>query len=175
MPIGAAIPARQPLRWLERPVAPATRDRLRVLNTAAVAFDAAPTTVALPDLSAFPTPKAKAERLLQAAAAVEHALMVQYLYVGYSLPGRGADIVGIAVEEMSHLMTVQNSALDRLGARSRPARFRASGPRRGKALSLHALVGAGQQCLACQICRCRVPRQPACNDSPASSRDFIDG
>ena len=85
-------------------------------------------TVALPDLSAWPTPLAKAEILLQSAAEVEHALMVQYLYAAYSLktakdvtePAQKAVLtetsptawpqvlLGIAREEMGHLMTVQN-------------------------------------------------------------------
>jgi hypothetical protein len=52
-----------------------------------LAAEAAPVTVtvALPDLSAWPSPLAKAEILLQSAAEVEHALMVQYLYAAYSL------------------------------------------------------------------------------------------
>lgn len=59
--------------------------------------------------------------LLHVAAEVEHALMVQYLYAAWSLGGpdvRGGDhdtarqerevILGIAKEEMGHLITVQN-------------------------------------------------------------------
>ena len=64
--------------------------------------------------------------LLHSAAEVEHALLVQYLYAAYSLAERGfagpsvpADpehlvrrwrrtIVGIAREEMGHLLTLQN-------------------------------------------------------------------
>jgi Ferritin-like len=54
--------------------------------------------------------------LLHTAAEVEHALLVQYLYAAYSLDGTaGAEvgrwrrtIVGIAREEMAHLLTVQN-------------------------------------------------------------------
>jgi hypothetical protein len=95
--------------------------------------DAASTTVtvALPDLSPWPTPLGKAEILLQSAAEIEHALMVQYLYAAYSLKG-SADVsdaaqkavltetsptawpqvlLGIAREEMGHLMTVQNLLL----------------------------------------------------------------
>ena len=77
------------------------------------------TTLDLPDLAAYPTPLSKAVRLLQAAAAIEHALMVQYLYAGSAFSGRVPaqmpaiatyyrTIVGIGIEEMSHLMTVQN-------------------------------------------------------------------
>lgn len=87
--------------------------------------------IPLPDLTEWPTPRGKAEILLQTAAEVEHALMVQYLYAAYSL--RDADEVtdpgqrqvlssrtdtawpqllrGIAREEMGHLMTVQNLLL----------------------------------------------------------------
>jgi hypothetical protein len=82
-------------------------------------------------LSAFQTPRAKAEILLQSAAEIEHALMVQYLYAAYSL--KTADdvtdpaqkkvldeksatswpqvLLAIAREEMGHLMTVQNLLL----------------------------------------------------------------
>jgi hypothetical protein len=85
-------------------------------------------TLALPDLTDWPTPQGKAKILLESAAEVEHALMVQYLYARYSL--KEADEVGepeqqgvldetseqswpqmllaTAREEMGHLMTVQN-------------------------------------------------------------------
>ena len=57
--------------------------------------------------------------LLRLAAEVEHGLMVQYLFAAYSLDGRNAPaqadvrawqetILGIAKEEMGHLVTVQN-------------------------------------------------------------------
>ena len=85
-------------------------------------------TVELPDLSAWPSPLNKAGILLESAAEVEHALMVQYLYAAYSLKGgdQATDpaqqaalddalpdswprvLLGIAREEMGHLMTVQN-------------------------------------------------------------------
>ena len=68
--------------------------------------------VDLPDLSAFPTSLQKTVFLLQAAAEIEHALLVQYLYGAYSGPSSGkAEVTSIAVEEMSHLMTVQNLLL----------------------------------------------------------------
>jgi len=66
--------------------------------------------------------------LLTIAAQIEHSLMVQYLYAGYSLGGPQVPkdhhgdvaawrqvILGIAKEEMGHLITVQN-ALRFLGA-----------------------------------------------------------
>lgn len=59
--------------------------------------------------------------LLNVAAEIEHALMVQYLYAGYSLGGAQVPpdqralvrqwqtiILGIAKEEMAHLITVEN-------------------------------------------------------------------
>jgi hypothetical protein len=73
------------------------------------------------DIPAEFTPRQYAVLLLHIAAAVEHALMVEYLYAGFSLCGpqlpttRQAEvaewqetILGIAKEEMGHLMTVQN-------------------------------------------------------------------
>ena len=62
-------------------------------------------------------PRDEAVFLLTAAAEIEHALMVQYLYAAYSLrvrarTCRAADVknllVQIAREEMGHLVTVQN-------------------------------------------------------------------
>ena len=50
----------------------------------------------------------KAATLLRVAAQVEHALMVQYLYAGYSFAPTQREIANVAIEEMSHLMTVQN-------------------------------------------------------------------
>jgi hypothetical protein len=54
--------------------------------------------------------------LLHTAAEIEHALLVQYLYAAYSLDSAASaevrrwrrTIVGIAREEMAHLLTVQN-------------------------------------------------------------------
>src|SRR5437764_736032 len=59
--------------------------------------------------------------LLHVGAEIEHALMVEYLYAGYSLGGPGVPepyremvrgwqevILGIAKEEMGHLISVQN-------------------------------------------------------------------
>ncbi len=63
------------------------------------------------------TPQAQAVELLQAAAEVEHALLAEYLYAAYSIDPAGPcaalrDImVQIAVEEMGHLITVQNLLL----------------------------------------------------------------
>jgi Ferritin-like len=94
-------------------------------------------TVELPDLRAWQSPSDKAEILLESAAEIEHALMVQYLYAAYSLrssaevtdpaqitvlgdepddpddPGDSWPLVikEVAREEMGHLMTVQNLLL----------------------------------------------------------------
>jgi Ferritin-like len=67
------------------------------------------------------SPRQFAVILLHIAAAVEHSLMVEYLYAGFSLCGPEVPaprrtevaqwqetILGIAKEEMGHLMTVQN-------------------------------------------------------------------
>ena len=87
-------------------------------------------TVPLPDLRAYPTPRDRAKILLESAAEIEHALMVQYLYAAYSMKSK-ADVsepeqqelldeddesgqswpltlLAIAREEMGHLLTVQN-------------------------------------------------------------------
>lgn len=72
----------------------------------------------IPDLSGFPAAHQKAAHLLRLAAGIEHALMVQYLYSAYSIGASSGtlanvrkSIAGIAVEEMAHLMTVENILL----------------------------------------------------------------
>jgi hypothetical protein len=100
---------------------------LSALLAAPAGMAAAPA-IELPDMSAWPTPPEKAKVLLESAAEVEHALMVQYLYAAYSLksadevtdqaqkaaldeslPGSWPQLLlGIAREEMGHLMTVQD-------------------------------------------------------------------
>jgi hypothetical protein len=63
------------------------------------------------------TPQAQAVELLQAAAEVEQALLVEYLYAAYSIDPSGPAaalrdiVVEIAIEEMGHLITVQNLLL----------------------------------------------------------------
>jgi len=67
------------------------------------------------------SPRAQTIDLLKAAAEVEHALLTQYLFAAYSIDSAGPAanlkdvIVEIAVEEMGHLITVQN-LLRALGA-----------------------------------------------------------
>ncbi|MCV2489178.1 ferritin-like protein [Geodermatophilus sp. YIM 151500] len=104
--------------WSEHPV-PA-------LAVDGVSGAAVPVSVPLPDLRAWASPLDKAEILLESAAEVEHALMVQYLYAAWSLKGPEEDpgharvlddgragswprvLLGLACEEMGHLMTVQD-------------------------------------------------------------------
>jgi Ferritin-like len=83
-------------------------------------------TVEIPDLSEWPTPRDKAKILLETAAEVEHALIVEYLYAAFSLkssqevsdPAQQSalqdwfDVLRlIARQEMGHLMTAQNLLL----------------------------------------------------------------
>src|SRR5215831_5952016 len=83
-------------------------------------------TVEIPDLREFPAPADKARILLETAAEVEHALLVQYLYAAFSLkssqevsdPAQQSALrdwpevlLLIARQEMGHLMTAQNLLL----------------------------------------------------------------
>lgn len=80
-------------------------------------------TLNFPSLDGRPTPVSKAQVLLEAAAEVEHALLVQYLYALFSLKASdaahpiGMDVAiaawssllrRTAIDEMGHLLTVQN-------------------------------------------------------------------
>jgi hypothetical protein len=68
-------------------------------------------------------PRDEAGFLLNAAAEIEHALMVQYLFAAYSvriIPGDASavelgalqnQLLQVAREEMGHLMTVENLLL----------------------------------------------------------------
>jgi rubrerythrin len=82
--------------------------------------------VEIPDLREWPTPRDKARILLETAAEVEHALLVQYLYAAFSLksskevsdPAQQSALqdwsevlLHIARQEMGHLMTAQNLLL----------------------------------------------------------------
>lgn len=112
----------KPLTWKPRKIAASSERPLRPLTqrfggmgmTGAhemVGAAAAATDIELPDLSAYPTAHDKAGRLLQVASSIEHALLIQYLYAGYGFSPPQQLILGVAVEEMSHLMTVQNMLL----------------------------------------------------------------
>ncbi len=74
----------------------------------------------------FASPYLELARLLREATEIEHALMLQYLYAAFSLKpdyadiaGTGApgstDLIGVAVQEMQHLATV-NRLLAAIGA-----------------------------------------------------------
>ena len=74
----------------------------------------------------FISPRLELVRLLREAAEIEHSLMIQYLYAAYSvkpayqeLIGAGNpntnDLLGVAIQEMQHLMDV-NRLLVELGA-----------------------------------------------------------
>lgn len=66
----------------------------------------------VPSVSGANTPKEDAIGLLMLAAEVEHALMVQYLYAAQSVPRPLSQTIrSIAVEEMGHLITIQNLLL----------------------------------------------------------------
>jgi hypothetical protein len=69
-----------------------------------------------PRVEGAKSPKEDAIGLLQLAAEIEHSLMVQYLYAAASVrPGTGVSarnkVLGVAVQEMGHLMAVQNLLL----------------------------------------------------------------
>jgi len=73
----------------------------------------------VPRIADATTPKQDAIGLLQLAAEVEHALLVQYLYAAASInPAGGAaskqahdTVTAIAIQEMGHLLCVQNLLL----------------------------------------------------------------
>lgn len=72
----------------------------------------------VPGVQDAKTPKEDAIGLLMLAAEVEHALMIQYLYAAASLKSADAGGVGpwskimtVAVQEMGHLLAVQNLLL----------------------------------------------------------------
>jgi len=73
-------------------------------------------TYGAPAVKGAKNPKEDAIGLLQLAAEIEHSLMVQYLYAAASvLPVGGSDarskIMSVAVQEMGHLISVQNLLL----------------------------------------------------------------
>ena len=103
------------LRWRRHQLSAAQPDALRSLTPRSLLVPsrlAGPTPsdsdhdIQLPELPA--TPLEKAVVLLRVASQIEHALMVQYLYAGYSFQPTQREIANVAIEEMSHLMTVQN-------------------------------------------------------------------
>jgi hypothetical protein len=98
----------------------------------------------------FQDPYLELVRLLREASEIEHALLVQYLFAGFSLkpryqglagggfPSAGSTFLSVAVQEMSHLDAV-NELLMLLGASSVAVTSRIYGDHcakgKGKALS----------------------------------------
>ena len=107
--------AKTTLKWRAYPVRSEHAEALRCLTGRAFDADvpgrvgvaAADSTIELPE-DLPDAPLDKAVTLLWAAAKVEHALMVQYLYASYSFAEPDRVLANVAIEEMSHLMTVQN-------------------------------------------------------------------
>jgi hypothetical protein len=89
---------------LELPAAPKPKLQLRA---AEALFQAG-----IPTLESALTPREDAIGLLKLAAEVEHALLVQYLYAAQSVRGAAAQAIAhVGVQEMGHLVTVQNLLL----------------------------------------------------------------
>lgn len=109
------------LKWTPGPVAgePELRDAVAAPRLKTLAGARASEEAPSPDF--FTAPRDRAIYLLHIGAEVEHALMAQYLYAGYSLGGphltrreqRQVEhwrtlVLQIAREEMGHLATVEN-------------------------------------------------------------------
>jgi hypothetical protein len=102
------------------PAAVAARGRLKAFapdllappSAARANLRAALAFAGLPAVEGAASPRDDAVGLLMLAAEVEHALMVQYLYAAYSVRGvANLTIAHIAIQEMGHLLTVQNLLL----------------------------------------------------------------
>jgi hypothetical protein len=118
-------------KWASAPVARASRPAMAARARAvgpAVAAALDELVEELPNLQPFPGSLDKAHVLLETAAEVEHMLLIQYLYSALTLKsGRLLDalkpdeqksvrswrrsLTSIAIEEMGHLMSVQNLRL----------------------------------------------------------------
>lgn len=98
-----------------------TADQMRTRRLSLAILDAG-----IPSVADATTPKEDAIGLLMLAAEVEHALMSQYLYAAQSLRGPPAKSVShVAIQEMGHLLTVQNLmlALAGIGAEGLPSKI----------------------------------------------------
>lgn len=86
-------------RFFEEPASAATRAALQLTGR--------------PSIQDAQTPKEDALGLLQLAAEIEHALMVQYLYAAWSIGTRQAarNLMEISIQEMGHFVTIQNLLL----------------------------------------------------------------
>jgi hypothetical protein len=92
------------------------RARRIVAATPTDAIDRALLFYGMPEVPGATSASAEAETLLRDAAKIEHALMVQYLYAGFSAINAtvfepGVELRRIAIEEMGHLLTVTNLSL----------------------------------------------------------------
>jgi hypothetical protein len=108
-------------RWVQAaPDAPAGEERWKLTAAPVVTKEDKPVTP-MPVIDLPLEPREQAVVLLTAAAEIEHALMVQYLYAAYSLrvPPQDAPadadvaqwkriLIQIAREEMAHLASVEN-------------------------------------------------------------------
>lgn len=89
---------------------PGAEDLVHYPNTLSEAFK----TFGVPFIDEVITPREEAIILLETAAEIEHALMAEYLYTLYSIRRGQKYISGfhkVALEEMGHLMSVQNLLL----------------------------------------------------------------
>ena len=122
---------RPELEWTTVRVSATADSPLRSPWETGIGAEAGAVEIQLPNLAAWPGPLDKAGILLESAAEIEHALMVQYLYAAYSLKGSGevaepaqqaaldetsSDswlqvLLDVAREEMGHLLTVQHLLL----------------------------------------------------------------
>src|SRR4051812_33662643 len=101
------------------PVEPAARPRGLEPAPPPSPVDRAILAAGVPSVSDASTPRDDAIGLLQLAAEVEHALLVQYLYAAASIDASaGGDnkvahntLTTIAIQEMGHLVAVQNLLL----------------------------------------------------------------
>jgi hypothetical protein len=111
------------LKWVKpkRPRSKRGREAVAALSDQGLAMLEAALDIGFPEP---PTPMSvvnEARYLLKAAAEIEHSLLVQYLYGAYSIPKRQpasapdqkrrGEFIQIAVEEMGHLVTIQNLLL----------------------------------------------------------------
>jgi len=105
-PAAAARLGRMAAALAEPPAAVAPVDLMQA-RLAAALLD-----VGIPSVAGALTPKEDATGLLMLGAEVEHALMAQYLYACESVSGATrTSILHVAVQEMGHLLTVQNLLL----------------------------------------------------------------
>lgn len=104
---------------VSRAAARAATDSSRGVSHSAADVARALGIAGVPSVADAQSPKEDAVGLLQLAAEVEHALLVQYLYAAASIDASGGEpsrrarrvITQVAIEEMGHLVAVQNLLL----------------------------------------------------------------